>query len=60
MRKAFFTNFITNASLKGSALQEEVAEKNNCNVPLGYPAGSYFCLQPALHRMLGSRSTAIS
>ena len=33
MRKAFFTNFITNASLKGSALQEEVAEKNNCNVP---------------------------
>ena len=33
VRKAFFTNFITNASLKGSALQEEVAEKNNCNVP---------------------------
>jgi MoaA/NifB/PqqE/SkfB family radical SAM enzyme len=33
VRKAFFTNFITNASLKGSALQEETAEKNNCNVP---------------------------
>ena len=33
VRKAFFTNFITNASLKGSALQEETAKKNNCNVP---------------------------
>ena len=33
VRKAFFTNFITNASLKGSARQEEVAEENNCNVP---------------------------
>ena len=33
VRKAFFTNFITNASLKGSALQHETAEKNNCNVP---------------------------
>ncbi len=33
VRKAFFANFITNASLKGSALQEETAEKNNCNVP---------------------------
>lgn len=33
VRKAFFTNFITNASLKGSARQEEVAKENNCNVP---------------------------
>ena len=33
VREAFFTNFITNASLKGSAIQQEVSEKNNCNVP---------------------------
>ena len=33
VREAFFTNFIINASLKGSALQEETAEENNCNVP---------------------------
>ena len=33
VREAFFTNFIINASLKGSALQEETAEANNCNVP---------------------------
>ena len=31
VREAFFTNFIINASLKGSALQEETAEANNCN-----------------------------
>ena len=33
VRKVFFQNFIVNASLKGSALQEETAEENNCNVP---------------------------
>ncbi|MEE0956065.1 MAG: radical SAM protein [Eubacterium sp.] len=33
VRKAFFTNFITNASLKGSARQHEVQEKEGCNVP---------------------------
>ena len=36
VREAFFTNFIINASLKGSALQEETAEENNCNVPADY------------------------
>ena len=33
VRKAFFENFILNASLKGSALQDETSAKNNCNVP---------------------------
>lgn len=33
VRKAFFQNFILNASLKGSALQDETAQQNNCNVP---------------------------
>ena len=33
VRKVFFRNFIVNASLKGSARQEEVAAQNNCNVP---------------------------
>ena len=33
VRKVFFNNFIVNASLKGSARQEEVAAENNCNVP---------------------------
>ena len=33
VRESFFANFIINASLKGSAIQEEVSEKNNCNVP---------------------------
>ncbi len=33
VRKTFFENFITNASLKGSVRQFEVAEKYNCNVP---------------------------
>ena len=37
VREAFFTNFIINASLKGSALQEETAEENNCNVPWAIP-----------------------
>lgn len=32
-RKAFFQNFLFNASLKGSAVQEEVKEKEGCNVP---------------------------
>ena len=33
VRKTFFNNFIVNASLKGSALQEETQEKEDCNVP---------------------------
>ena len=33
VRRAFFQNFITNASLKGSATQEEMAKKYNCNIP---------------------------
>ena len=33
VRKAFFRNFIVNASLQGSATQEEVARRENCNVP---------------------------
>ena len=33
VRKAFLQNFMVNASLKGSARQKEVAEKENCNVP---------------------------
>lgn len=33
VRQTFFTNFVINASLKGSATQEESARKNNCNVP---------------------------
>lgn len=33
VRKAFFRNFILNASLQGSARQEEVSAKENCNVP---------------------------
>ncbi len=33
VRKAFFQNFIVNASLKGSATQEEAAAKEGCNVP---------------------------
>lgn len=32
-RKVFFQNFILNASLKGSATQESVKEKEGCNVP---------------------------
>ena len=33
VRRTFFQNFITNASLKGSATQEEMSKKYNCNVP---------------------------
>lgn len=33
VRKAFFRNFIFNASLKGSALQVEVREREKCNIP---------------------------
>jgi len=33
VRKAFFQNFLFNASLKGSAIQEEVKEREGCNVP---------------------------
>ena len=33
VRKTFFTNFISNASLKGSVKQQETSEKYNCNAP---------------------------
>ncbi|MBQ7885850.1 MAG: radical SAM protein [Clostridia bacterium] len=33
VRKTFFKNFLFNASLRGSAIQKENAEKYNCNVP---------------------------
>ncbi|MBB5265167.1 MoaA/NifB/PqqE/SkfB family radical SAM enzyme [Catenibacillus scindens] len=33
VRNAFFKNFIVNASLSGSAVQEEIMEKEGCNVP---------------------------
>ena len=33
VRRAFFQNFLFNASLKGSAIQDEVKERENCNVP---------------------------
>lgn len=33
VRNTFFKNFIVNASLVGSARQEEMAEKENCNIP---------------------------
>ena len=33
VRKAFFQNFLFNASLKGSAIQNEVKEREGCNVP---------------------------
>lgn len=33
VRKAFFQNFILNASLLGSATQEETSKREDCNVP---------------------------
>lgn len=33
VRKAFFQNFLFNASLKGSALQHETSDREGCNVP---------------------------
>ena len=33
VRRTFFQNFIINASLRGSAVQEESAKKYGCNVP---------------------------
>ncbi|MGN0801791.1 MAG: radical SAM protein [Candidatus Faecivicinus sp.] len=33
VRKAFFQNFLFNASLKGSATQDEMKEKYGCNIP---------------------------
>ena len=33
VRQTFFRNFILNASLLGSARQDEVSRKENCNVP---------------------------
>lgn len=33
VRKAFFQNFLFNSALRGSAIQNEVKERENCNVP---------------------------
>lgn len=33
VRRAFFQNFIFNASLRGSATQDEVSQREDCNVP---------------------------
>lgn len=33
VRKTFFQNFIINASLKGSAVQKEVKDREQCNIP---------------------------
>lgn len=33
VRKAFFQNFLINASLKGSATQERLKEQESCNIP---------------------------
>jgi len=33
VRKAFFQNFLFNSALKGSAIQNEVKEREGCNVP---------------------------
>ena len=33
VRRAFFQNFLFNSALKGSAIQKEVKERENCNVP---------------------------
>ena len=33
VRKAFFQNFLFNASLKGSAIQDEAKEREGCNIP---------------------------
>ena len=48
VRKVFFQNFILNASLLGSATQEETAAR-------GHPAGPHLRLQPPLYRLLGGR-----
>lgn len=33
VRKAFFQNFLFNASLKGSSIQDETTQAEGCNVP---------------------------
>lgn len=33
VRKTFFQNFIINATLKGTAVQQQISERENCNVP---------------------------
>lgn len=33
VRKTFFQNFIVNSALKGTAIQQEIAKRENCNVP---------------------------
>ena len=58
--KSFFTNFIINASLKGSAIQEEVSEKNNCNVPWAILSGSYQCSVICTAQDAGQQNMAIS
>ena len=51
VRKAFFQNFLFNASFKGSAIQNEMKEKYGCNIPWAIHLG----LQSPLHRLLGGR-----
>lgn len=55
VRKAFFQNFIFNASLNGSALQDQLSQENNCNIPWAILLDSDISLQSALYRMLGCR-----
>ena len=33
VRKTFFQNFIVNSALKGSAIQTEIKQRENCNIP---------------------------
>ena len=33
VRKTFFQNFIMNSALRGTAIQEEIAKRENCNIP---------------------------
>lgn len=33
VRKTFFQNFIMNSALKGTAIQEEISQRENCNIP---------------------------
>ena len=54
VRIAFFQNFLFNASLKGSATQEETAKKEGCNVPWA------ILLDPTSAQAAGLRNTATS
>ena len=52
IRKNILTNLSLMLHLKGSALQKETEEKEDCNVPWRF-IRSDFSLQSALYRMLG-------